>query len=50
MQARQDLAAVTAERDKLLVIVEAAFNVVTTEQFAEIRRQVAARDREAGSQ
>jgi hypothetical protein len=43
-RARQDLAAMTAERNQLAAIVDAAMNVMTPEQFAEMRRRIARRD------
>lgn len=47
MKVREDLAEVTRERDGLLVIFAATLEVVSPEQFAEIRRLVASRDRGA---
>jgi hypothetical protein len=41
---QDDLEKVTSERDQLLVIVDAAMHVMTPDQFAELRRQVAQHD------
>jgi hypothetical protein len=46
---QHDLDEVTSERNQLLVIVSAAWHVVTPEQWAEMRRRIAARDPGAGS-
>lgn len=43
-QVRHQLEEMTSERDQLLVITQAAMNVMTPEQFAEVRRQIAERD------
>lgn len=41
---QDDLEKMTTERDQLTVMLGAAMNVMTPEQFAEVRRQVRAHD------
>lgn len=41
---QDDLEKMTTERDQLLVMCGALVGVVTEEQFAEVRRQIAERD------
>lgn len=41
---QDDLDKMTSERDQLLVITEAAMNVMTPEQFAAMRAKIAERD------
>ena len=43
-QAQDDLEKMTTERNQLLVIVGAAMNVMTPDQFAEMRRWVELHD------
>lgn len=43
-QAKRDLQAMTAERNQLLTIVRVTMELMTPEQFAEARRQIAERD------
>lgn len=48
-KAQDDLEEMTTERNQLLVIVAAAMNVVTPEQFAAMRARIGKRDAGGGS-
>jgi hypothetical protein len=43
-KAQDDLDKMTTERDQLTVMLGAAMNVMTPEQFAEMRRRIEAHD------